>query len=108
LPGSFSICGQYRYTTDAAIWSFRETNRLAIIRWSEGRKFIEPAVRELEDKAFAELPMIEKKVAELVKAGKNEEARKYVTDYTNNFALAAMKRWEDMKVPLWSMYGMGF
>jgi hypothetical protein len=52
--------------------------------------------------------MIEKKVVELVKAGKNDEAKKYVTDYTNNFALAAMKKWEEMKVPLWSSFSMGF
>jgi dipeptidase len=108
LPASFSICGQQRYTPDAAIWSFRETNRLATINWLQGRKLIEPAVKELEDKAFEEGPIVEKKVADLVKAGKNEEAKQYVTDYTNNFAYATMKRWEEMKVPLWSMYSMGF
>ena len=108
LPASFSICGQQRYTPDAAIWSFRETNRLAVINWSQGRKLIEPAVKELEDKAFEEVPNVEKKVADLIKAGKNEEAKQYVTDYTNNFAYAAMKRWEEMKVTLWSMYSMGF
>ena len=108
LPPSFSICGQKRYTTDAAIWSFRETNRLATINWSRGRNLIEPAVKELEDKAFEELPVVEKKVAELIKAGKDEEAKQYLTAYTNNFAYAAMKRWEEMKVPLWSIYSMGF
>jgi dipeptidase len=108
LPESFSICGQPRYTHDAAIWSFRETNRLAVINWSQGRTLIEPAVKELEDKAFEEIPAIEKKVVELVKEGKNEEAKQYVTTYTNNFALAAMKRWEEMKVPLWSSFSMGF
>ena len=108
LPESFGICGQQRYTTDAAIWSFRETNRLATIKWSQGRKLIEPAVREFEDKAFEELPFVEKKVVALVNAGKNEEARQYVTGYTNNFAFAAMKKWEEMKAPLWSMYSLGF
>jgi dipeptidase len=108
LPASFSICGQQRYTPDAAIWSFRETNRLAVINWSKGRTLIEPAVKEFEDKAFEEVPIIEKKVTELVKAGKNEEAKQYVTSYTNNFAYAAMKRWEEMKVPLWSSFSMGF
>jgi dipeptidase len=108
LPESFSICGQLRYRTDAAIWSFRETNRLATINWSQGRKLIEPAVKELEDKAFEEVPIIEKKVVELIKQGKNEDAKKFVTDYTNNFAYAAMKRWEEMKTPFWSMYSMGF
>lgn len=108
LPASFSICGQQRYTPDAAIWSFRETNRLATINWSRGRKLIEPAVKELEDKAFEEVPIVEEKVVELVKSGKNEDAKQYVTDYTNNFAYAAMKRWEEMKVSLWSIYRMGF
>jgi dipeptidase len=108
LPESFSICGQQRYTTDAAIWSFRETNRLAAINWTNGRKLIEPAVKELEDKAFEELITVEKKVKELVRAGKNDEAKRFLTDYTNNFAILAMKRWTDMKAPIWSMYSMGF
>jgi dipeptidase len=108
LPASFSICGQQRYRTDAAIWSFREANRLATVNWSRGRTLIEPAVKELEDKAFEELPTVEKRVTELVKEGKNEDAKKYVTAYTNNFASSSMKRWEDMKVTLWGMFGRGF
>jgi dipeptidase len=108
LPASFSICGQQRYTPDAAIWSFRETNRLATINWAKGRTLIEPAVKEFEDRAFEEVPIVEKKYTELVKAGKNEEAKQCITSYTNNFAYAAMKRWEEMKGPLWSMYSSGF
>ncbi|MEI6050794.1 MAG: C69 family dipeptidase [Bacteroidota bacterium] len=108
LPPSFNICGQQRYRTDAAIWSFREANRLATVNWSKGRTLIETAVKEFEDKAFEELPAVEKKVVELVKEGKNEDAKKYVTAYTNNFAGSAMKRWEDMKVTLWGMFGRGF
>ncbi len=54
------------------------------------------------------MPVVEKKVVELVKDGKNEEAKKFVTSYTNSFADAAMRRWEDMKVTLWGMFGRGF
>jgi len=108
LPASFSICGQARYRTDAAIWSFRETNRLATVNWSKGRALIEPSVQEFEDKAFAELPALEKRVAELVKDGKNDEAKKFVTEYTNSFAGASMSRWQEMKVTLWGMFGRGF
>lgn len=108
LPVSFSICGQQRYRTDAAIWSFRETNRLATVNWTRSRTLIEPAIREYEEKAAAELPMIENKVKELVKQGKNAEARNYVTTYTNTFAYSAMRRWEEMKVTLWGMFGRGF
>ncbi len=108
LPSSFEICGQSRYRTDAAIWSFREANRLASVNWSKGRLLIEPAVKEFEDKAFEELAGVEKKVVELVKEGKNEEAKKYVTAYTNSFAYSAMQRWDEMKVALWGMLGRGF
>ncbi len=108
LPASFLICGQPAYRTDAAIWSFREANRLSTVNWSKGRLLIEPAVKEFEDKAFEELPAIEKKVVELVKEGKNEEAKKYVTSYTNSFAYSAIGKWEEMKVTLWGMFGRGF
>ena len=108
LPASFAICGQPRYRTDAAIWSFREANRLATVNWSRGRILIEPAVQEFEEKAFSELPSVEKKVTELVKDGKSDEAKQYVTSYTNSFAGAAMARWEDIKIKLWGMFGRGF
>ncbi len=108
LPQSFNICGQPRYRTDAAIWSFREANRLATVNWSRGRALIEPAVKEFEDKAFAELPAVEKRVSDLVKDGKNDEAKRFLTSYTNTFADAAMKRWEDLKITFWGMFGRGF
>jgi dipeptidase len=108
LPPSFNVCGQPRYRTDAALWSFREANRLATVNWSKGRILIEPSVQEFEDKAFTELPSVEKRVVELVKDGKNEEAKKFVTSYTNSFADAAMRRWEDLKVTLWGVFGRGF
>jgi dipeptidase len=108
LPASFSICGQQRYRTDAAIWSFREANRLAQVNWSKGRALIEPAVREFEDKGFEELPAVEKKVSGLIKAGNKEEAAKFLTSYTNSFAGAAMTRWQEMKTSLWGMFGRGF
>ena len=108
LPESFRICGQHRYREDAAIWSFREANRLATVNWERGRKLIEPAVAEMEDKAFAELPALEERVKSLVSEGKNDEAKKAVTEYTGSFAMASMSRWQEMKRTLWGMFGRGF
>ncbi len=108
LPSSFKICGQNRYTTDAAIWSFRETNRLAAMKWGRSRNMIETAVEEFENKAFEEVPAVEKKVTELVREGKNKEAMQYVTGYTGDFANTAIKRWEEMKGPLWMMVSRDF
>lgn len=108
LPRSFGVCGQKRYRTDAAIWSFREANRLATVNWSNSRKIVEQAVMEYEIKALGEMPALEQKVKDLVKDGQHEEAKKTVTAYSNSFAGSAMKRWEDIKVTLWGMFGRGF
>ncbi len=108
LPQSFSLCGQHRYREDAAIWSFREANRLSTVNWERGRKLIEPAVAEMEQKAIAEMPSLEERVKNFVSEGRNEEARKAVTEYTNAFAHGAMSRWQELKRELWQMFGRGF
>ncbi|MFZ2287979.1 MAG: C69 family dipeptidase [Bacteroidales bacterium] len=108
LPESFRICGQHRYREDAAIWAFRETNRLSTVNWERGRKLIEPAVADMELKALNEMPALEERVKALVKEGKNDEAKKAVTEYTNSFAFASMTRWQELKRTLWQMFGRGF
>ncbi len=108
LPESFKICGQHRYRQDAAIWSFREANRLATVNHERGRAIIKPAVQHFQLKALSELPLVERRAAELIKAGQNQEAREYITAYTNDFAAATMKRWEENRNQLWQMFGRGF
>jgi len=106
LPPSFCICGQNRHRKDAAIWSFREANRLATITWSKGRTFIEPAVKEFEEKARQEVQVVEEVAAEMIKAGKTEEAKIYLTNYTNCFADATMKKWEEMADIMWGKWSI--
>jgi len=120
LPESFAICGQKSYRTDAAIWSFRRTNRLAENRWGRTRSYIEKGVMELEDKAFDELPLIEKKAVEMYKAEMKKgtvldedgrpvtpEYREFLTQYTNDFARAAMSRWWELGNTFWGMFARG-
>ncbi|MCD6346176.1 MAG: C69 family dipeptidase [Bacteroidales bacterium] len=121
LPESFAICGQKRFRTDAADWQFRRTNRLAEVRWGRTREYIEGGVKEFEDKAFAELPGIEKKALEMYKADMKAKPeldkdghplppayREFLTQYTNDFARAAMSRWWEMGDKFWSMFARGF
>ncbi len=108
LPEPFNICGQHRYRTDAALWSYRVANRLSTVRWQEGRQTIEPAVRAFQEKAFREIPLLEEQVMELAEAGKHEEAARLVTDYTQSFANATMKKWEEMGNYFWHLFGRGF
>ena len=121
LPESFAICGQKRFRTDAAIWSFRRTNRLAEVKWGRTREYIEEGVKELEDKAFAELPLIEEKAVEMYRNDMKKEPeldrdghprplpyRYFLTEYTNDFARAAMSRWWELGDMLWGMHARGW
>ncbi len=104
LPKSFAVCGQHRYREDAAIWSFRETNRIATIYWDKTRVLLEPQIKEFEDLLFDLAPAIEAKATKMIKEGKNEEARLLLTNHTNNFASLTMKRWLELKAELWTIF----
>ncbi len=112
LPPEFEVCGQHGYREDSAAWIFRRTNRLAILRWGENRKIIEDTIKYFEEKAFAELPMVEKKVLEIA-ASKKPEAEplsinQYLTLYTGDFARAAMQKYRELYALFWAKYSRGF
>lgn len=112
LPDSFAICGQKRFRMDAASWWFRRANKLATVRWGTSRNDIEKAVREFEDKAIADLPLIEKHVLALIKGNGDEDgraaAKAYVTKYTNDFARAAMLEYLELGDKFWGRHARGF
>jgi dipeptidase len=104
LPKSFSVCGQHRYREDAAIWAYRETNRIATINWDKTRGILEPEIARFEEEMFRSAPAAEKLAEELIKSGKVKEARELLTKRTNDFALSTMQSWKDMKAQLWSVF----
>jgi len=112
LPPSFEIGAQHRFRTDSACWAFRRANRLSQVRWGVAGKYIKEAISEFEEKAFTDLPMIEKKVKELHSTGNSEENMKkikeYLTKYTNDFARAAMHKYWELGDMFWGMFGRGF
>jgi dipeptidase len=120
LPKSFELCGQKNYSEESAIWQFRRTNRLAEVKWGVTRTHIENGVRELEEKAFAEIPAIDKTALELYNAAKGKPAetdergnpkpeayRVFLTNYSNDFARAAAKRWWEMGDYFFTLYARG-
>jgi dipeptidase len=112
LPPSFEIGAQHRFRTDSACWAFRRANRLSQVRWGIAGKYIEDAISEFEEKAFTDLPMIEKRVKELYRKGDSEEnirkIKEYLTKYTNDFARAAMHKYWELGDQFWGMFGRGF
>lgn len=112
LPQSFEICAQHRFRTDSACWAFRRANRLSTVRWGEAGEYIQEAIKEFEEKAFADLPSIERKALELTrdsKPGENlDELKGYLTKYTNDFARAAMHKYWELGDKFWTMFAGGF
>ena len=112
LPPSFEICAQHRFRTDSAAWAFRRANRLATVRWGDAKPLVEAAIREFEDKAFEDLPYLEKRAVELYGKGDNPEnikkAQQFLTKYTNDFARAAMSKYWELGDKLWTMFSRGF
>jgi len=109
LPKSFKICGQDHFSRQSALWAFRRTNRLAMVKWGDARKIIDPAVKEYEDKAFNEIELVEKKALKLLKIDnanakkgiKTQLCREYLTNYSNDFARSAINKWWEIGDELW-------
>ena len=112
LPQSFNICGQHRFREDAAIRAFRRANKLATMRCQVAREYIENAVMEFEDKAFSELPHIEKKALDLynkkVEGKEHPKYREFLTHYTNSFAHATINKWTELGDIFWGLFGRGY
>ena len=72
---------------------------------------IEKAVKDFENKAFTDLPMIEKQALALMGSGDAagvSAAKEFLTKYTNDFARAAMNTYWELGDKFWTMFARGF
>jgi dipeptidase len=111
LPPGFEVCGQHRFRLDSADWAFRRANRLATLKWGMTKDQVQATVAEFEARAFADLPLIEKKVQEIL-ASKTPEKEpftvdQYLTKYTNDFARAAVQKYLELGDKFWMLIAMG-
>jgi dipeptidase len=108
LPDCFNFCGQKRYRADAAIWNYRKANKLATVAWQNTRKGMMEEVMYFENKALEEGANLEKKVEELIKAGKTEEAKVLLNKHTRDFTGSTSLRWKELENKYWRKFGLGF
>ena len=107
LPEGWDVCGQARYRKDAAIWAYRETNRIATIYWDKTRHLLEPRIMYWQEQMMQECELVEKKAAKLLEEGKKEEAAALLNNIAQKFASATAKNWEDIKAELWPIFARG-
>lgn len=108
MPAGFNVCGHFGYNENAALWHYRKANKLAQVRWGRTKDMMLGNVKRYEDKAFSELPVLEKQVIGLLNADKKDEAVKVLNQYTSDFAGATRQTWQEMEHKFWEMFWTGF
>ncbi len=110
LPPSFEICGQFRFRLDSAAWAFRRANRLATLKWGMTKKTIEDTIAEFENRAFADLPLLEKKIQDILASKTPDKepftVEQYLTKYTNDTARAAIQKYLELGDKFWMLIAM--
>ncbi len=110
LPPSFEICAQHNFRLDSAAWAFRRANRLATLKWGTTRKTIEETIAEFEDKAFADMPLLEKRVQEILASKTPDKepftVERYLTKYTNDMARSAIQKYMELGDKFWMLIAM--
>jgi len=107
LPPDFSVSSQHRFRRDCAAWSFHRACRLTQITYQRDKNVILEVRKHFLDRAFAELPDIDKKATELYRQNP-EKAKEFVNAYTNDFARAVVHRMWEVGDELWTRYTRGF
>ena len=108
LPGVLKVCGNYRYRDDSALWHYRQTNKLATVRWGTCRKTLEPARDYFLKKGMRELPFVEETYKSILEKDGNEEAEAFLTNYTADFVGATILKWDELYRTYWRQFWSGF
>lgn len=101
FPAMFKICGNHRYRNDAALWHYRQANKLAAEKWGTARKVMEKNIQYFEKKGQREIPFVDAEYQEILKSEGEEAARAFLTGYTNDFIGATILRWDEMANQYW-------
>ncbi|MGL4852452.1 MAG: dipeptidase [Phocaeicola sp.] len=108
FPELFKICGNHRLRDDAALWHYRQANKLAAVKWGSSRKVMEKNIAYFEQKGQRELPFVEAQYQAIVKEEGEETAKAFLTGYTSDFVGATILRWDELTRQYWHDYKFGF
>lgn len=97
LPESMGHCGQNRYREDAAIWAFRETNRIATIYWDKTRKLLEPAQANFEKMMLEQDKALQNEVKAMIAEGKGDKVSERLNAQTDSFFNMVAGKWKELK-----------
>lgn len=101
LPDALGRNGNNNYDDCSAVWKFRAANKLGALNWGKNAERFNKGIKHFEQKGLEEMPMVEARYQEILAVQGQDAARQYLSDYTADFAGAAMSRWEELARKLW-------
>ena len=104
LPTMLDICGQHNKRDDAALWHYREANRIASMRWGQARQTMQAAQQYFLDKGRREMPFVEQTWQSL----EEKDRKTFLDGYTADFFAATISRWDDLARKYWRQFWAGF
>ena len=104
LPMMLGVCGQHRKRDDAALWHFREANRISSMKWGQTRQSLQAAQQYFLDKGRREMPFVEQTWQTL----DEKERKAFLNDYTADFFNATVGRWDELARKYWRQFWSGF
>ena len=108
LPQVFDVCGQKGYNEGAVLWKYRKANKLATVAWQRTKKTLLDEVLKYEDKAFKELPELERDVVMYERDDAKEQITNLLNAYTSSVYDETSFAWMQLEHRFWHMFGMGF
>jgi len=104
LPDSFKVCGRPGFNRDCAWWAFNRVADLSAQKWGVMRCDVEEVWKPIEDKAFADQQAVEAEALKIYYNQGEEEAGRFLTDYSSTFCEDIVARYWDLGDHLWSKY----
>ena len=104
LPMMLGVCGQHRKRDDAALWHYREANRMSSMKWGQTRESLQAAQQYFLDKAQREQPFVEQTWWNT----DEKERTAFLNGYTADFFNATAGRWDELARKYWRQFWAGF
>ncbi|MCP4217719.1 MAG: hypothetical protein GY765_23965 [bacterium] len=103
VPASYKISGRTGYNLDCAWWAFNRVADLSAQKWGEMRHDVAKVRDPLQKEILEKQVEIEKQALELYKKNP-KKARKFLTEYTNNWLLRLEKAYWKLGDDIWTKY----
>ncbi len=104
LPMMLGVCGQHRKRDDAALWHYREANRISSMKWGQTRTSLQKAQQHFLDKAAREQSFVEQTWWNT----EEKQRTAFLNGYTADFFNATIGSWDELARKYWRQFWSGF